>query len=404
MSAAGLKILMVASSYPRGEDDTASIFLRYLAESVARRGHDVQVLVPAETDGGVRLEGSIRVHRFRYLPAKWQKLAYGSGIMPNLRRAPWLWVEAPFFTAAMTAALLRLVRSERPDLVHAHWLLPQGLVALAAKYILGIPVISTAHGTDAFALRGTAAHILKRLVVTKSDAWTSNTAATAAAVDGNDSRNKPCVIPMGVDLGRFSRGQRAGLRREFGERELVLLFVGRLVESKGCRDLLEAYALLPPAVRSHTHLWIVGDGDQAPALRRRGAAIDGVRIRFWGAVDHAKLPDFYAAADIVVVPSIAAESGDAEGLGVVILEAFAAGRSVVATRAGGIGEVVEDGVTGALVEPAAPERLAHALETLLSDGALREKLAAAAARRAQDYSWDKIAAEFEALYRRIAGR
>src|ERR1041385_4697329 len=106
MTETRLKILMVASSYPRAADDTASIFLRYLAESVARRGHDVRVLVPAESAGGVRLEGSVRVHRFPYLPAKWQKLAYGSGIMPNLRRAPWLWLEVPFFTAAMTAALL----------------------------------------------------------------------------------------------------------------------------------------------------------------------------------------------------------------------------------------------------------------------------------------------------------
>src|ERR1041385_157597 len=100
MTETRLKILMVASSYPRAADDTASIFLRYLAESVARRGHDVRVLVPAESAGGVRLEGSVRVHRFRYLPAKWQKLAYGSGIMPNLRRAPRaLFVVFVFFSA-----------------------------------------------------------------------------------------------------------------------------------------------------------------------------------------------------------------------------------------------------------------------------------------------------------------
>src|SRR5262249_26329650 len=148
MSAPRLKVLMMASSYPRAAEDTASIFLRYLAESLARRSHDIQVLVPAEAEGGVRLEGNVRVHRFRYLPAKWQTLAYGSGIMPNLRRAPWLWAEVPFFTAAMTAALFPLLPSDRPDVLHAHWLLPQGLVALPAKYFFGVPVVTSAHGTD----------------------------------------------------------------------------------------------------------------------------------------------------------------------------------------------------------------------------------------------------------------
>jgi glycosyltransferase involved in cell wall biosynthesis len=402
MSEPRLKVLMVASSYPRAVDDTASIFLRYLADSVARRGHEVQMLVPAESEGGVSVEGNVRVHRFRYLPAKWQKLAYGSGIMPNLRRAPWLWLEVPFFTAAMTAALLRLVRSERPDVMHAHWLLPQGLIALSAKYLCGVPVLATAHGADAFALQGAPARGLKRIVVSRSDAWTSNTRATAGAAGAE--LPEPHIVPMGVDVARFAGGARGRLRRELAENDLVLLFVGRLVEKKGCRDLLEAYALLPAPLRARTHLWIVGDGDEGAALRRRAVEIDGARSRFWGAIDHAELPDFYAAADITAVPSIAAESGDTEGLGVVILEAFAAGRCVVATRIGGIGEVVEDGRTGALVEPADPRQLARVLETLLSDEARRQSLGRAAAARAQDYSWDKIAAEFEVLYRRITAR
>jgi len=402
MTETRLKILMVASSYPRAADDTASIFLRYLAESVARRGHDVRVLVPAESAGGVRLEGSVRVHRFRYLPAKWQKLAYGSGIMPNLRRAPWLWLEVPFFTAAMTAALLRLVRSERPDVIHAHWLLPQGLVALSAKYLCGVPVLATAHGADAFALQGALPRGLKRIVISRSDAWTSNTRATAGAAGA--ALPAPHIVPMGVDVARFAGGDRARQRREFAENDLVILFVGRLIEKKGCRDLVEAYALLPPALRARTHLWIVGDGDEGAALRRRAEEIDGAGIRFWGAINHAQLPDLYAAADIMVVPSIAAESGDTEGLGVVILEAFAAGCCVVATRIGGIGEVVEDGHTGVLTAPSDAGQLTHALEALLPDEKRRRSLGAAAAARAQDYSWDKIAAEFEALYRRIIGR
>ncbi|HEY1269459.1 MAG TPA: glycosyltransferase [Candidatus Binatia bacterium] len=391
---------MLASSYPRAEGDTASIFLRYLAQSLARRGLDVTVLAPAEGEGGVSVEEGIRVHRVRYFPAKWQKLAYGSGIMPNLRRNPCLWLEVPFFVAAMSAALLRLARSERPDLVHAHWLLPQGLIALPAKYVFGIPVISSAHGTDAFALQGHASRILKRLVVTKSDAWTSNTAATSAAAAGNGSVSMPSIIPMGVDVAKFSRGDGAGLRRGFGEEELVLLFVGRLVESKGCRDLLRAYAMLSPALRARTRLWFVGEGDQRTALERHAAELpEAARVRFWGAIDHGRLPDFYAAADLVAVPS-----RDIEGQSVVLLEAFAAACCVVAARTGGIGFVVEDNHSGRLVDAGDPGRLAHAIDMLLADGALRARLAANARRQAEEYDWDKIAARFEELYRHTIAR
>ncbi len=360
-------------------------------------GHGIRVLVPAEAEGGVRLEGNVRVHRFRYLPAQWQKLAYGSGIMPNLRRAPWLWAEVPFFSAAMTAALLRLVRRERPDVVHAHWLLPQGLVALPAKYFFGIPVVTSAHGTDAFALDGPLPRRLKRLVVSKSDAWTSNTTATSAAVGEDAFYSPPPIIPMGVDFDRFSPGDGRGLRRGLGEDSLVLLFVGRLVAEKGCHELLRAYAMMSPAVRARTHLWFVGDGDQRTALERRAADLpEAARVRFWGAVDHGRLPDFYAAADLVAVPSL-----NIEGQSVVLLEAFAAARCVIAARTGGIAQVVEDNRTGRLVEAGDPEQLARGIEALLSDQAFRLELAQNARASVQDYSWDKIAARFEELYRQI---
>jgi D-inositol-3-phosphate glycosyltransferase len=205
---------------------------------------------------------------------------------------------------------------------------------------------------------------------------------------------------MGVDVGKFSKGNRAGLRREIGEEELVVLFVGRLVESKGCHDLLRAYALLSPALRARTRLWFVGDGDQRIALEHYAAELpEAARVRFWGAVDHGRLADFYAAADLVAVPS-----RDIEGQSVVLLEAFAAARCIVAARTGGIGGVVEDNYSGRLVDAADPGRLAHAIEALLTDGALRARLAANGRRQAEEYGWDKIAARFEDLYRRTIAR
>ncbi|MFQ5681788.1 MAG: glycosyltransferase [Candidatus Binatia bacterium] len=398
-----LRILMLVSSYPRTREDTASTFLRYLAESLTRRGHRVHVLAPADKQGGTFLEEEVTTHRFRYFLPRLQQLAYGSGILSNLRHKPWLWIQVPFFLISMTFSLLALIRKERPDLIHAHWVLPQGLVAVFAKRFFKIAVLTTAHGGDAFVFRGKLIGWLKRLVLARSNAWTSNTRATSDAFGPTAFLPTPCIIPMGVDVDQFSSGERTTLRRRLSENETVVLFVGRLVEKKGGHDLLKAFSLLPPELRARTTLWVVGDGAYYTKLHQYAEDL-GItnKVYFWGGESNQSLPKFYAAADLFVAPSIEAEGGDTEGQGVVLLEAFAARLCVVATRVGGISEVVADGRTGLLVEPHNPTELAAAMERLLRNPTLRVRLAENAfAKVREDYSWQTIAADFEALYRKI---
>src|SRR5512147_1443913 len=148
-----IKVLFLASSYPRDEHDVAAVFLRYMAESLVAHGNQVHVLAPADGKSATTIDGAITVHRFQYFPQRWQKLAYGSGIVPNLSHSPWLWLQVPFYVIAMLWALLRLLRQEKFDLLHAHWLLPQGLIGILAKTIHPIPLVTTAHGADVFALK-----------------------------------------------------------------------------------------------------------------------------------------------------------------------------------------------------------------------------------------------------------
>jgi len=202
-------------------------------------------------------------------------------------------------------------------------------------------VITTAHGSDVFTLKGKILDWLKALVLRSSDAWTSNSRATADAIAEQASLPEPRILPMGVDVNHFQGGQRTRLRQSLPEDELLLLFVGRLVKEKGLDDLLEALALLHPDLRGHTSLWVVGDGQERSRLERYAQAlgING-KVRFWGFISNDLLPNFYAAADLFVFPSMKTESQGAEGQGVVLLEAFAARLCVVATRAGGVREVV----------------------------------------------------------------
>jgi glycosyltransferase involved in cell wall biosynthesis len=208
---------------------------------------------------------------------------------------------------------------------------------------------------------------------------------------------------MGVDVAVFARGKRADLRKELPAQGLLLLFVGRLVEKKGCCDLLHAMSLLPLSLRDRTTLWIVGDGDQREALEKTASDLGlDQAVRFWGALSNQSLPDFYAAADLFVAPSIEADSGDTEGQGVVLLEAFASRACVLTTRVGGIDTVVKSSVTGMLVPPNRPRELAQAIETLLSDPGLRAKLVERAFEEVRArYDWKEIAAEFETLYRNL---
>lgn len=400
-----VKVLFLASSYPRSHDDTASVFLRYLAEQLADDGVDVHVLAPADRKGKTVVEGKITVHRFQYFPAALQKLAYGSGMLPNLKRSPSLWLQVPFFFMVMTYSVLRLLATQRFDVIHAHWILPQGLVGLIGTCLFRVQLIVSVHGTDVFALGGRFATRLKHLILSRSAAWTANTVSTAAAVTRNSHLPQARIIPMGVDIGLFSSGNPSALRHELPEGEYLLLFVGRLIESKGCHDLLHSLSLLSSNIRSRTMLWVVGDGDQREQLERTAQDI-GVaeNVRFWGDVNQQQLPDFYAAADLVVMPSKLGSSGETEGQGVVVLEAFAAHACVVTTRIGGITSMVRDHITGVLVEPGNPIALSRAIEELLSDPALRERITATAFGEVRErYSWTRIAGEFKTLYGKIVG-
>ncbi len=405
MSARKIKILILASSYPRSRADSASIFLREFAEKLSVRGIGVHVLAPADGKGGTTIEDEgVTVHRFESRPVCLLRgLTYGSGIVANLTRSPWLWLQVPLFLTSMLFALRQLIRMERPDVIHAHWILPQGLIAVLIKYLYRVPVIVTAHGADAFAFRGQVATWLKWFAVAKSDAWTTNTRATGEAIGLAASLPAPDVIPMGVDVDQFSGGCPTTLRGELRSDDLLVLFVGRLVKKKGCYSLLEALSLLRDDLRARTTLWIVGQGGEYDGLHSFAMRLGVVqKVRFWGAVSNHLLPDFYAAADLFVAPSIQVDSGDTEGQGVVLLEAFAARRCVLSTRVGGIAEVVTDGATGLLVEPNAPRELAAAMELLLGDESLRNRLAENAFQRVdQQYRWENIVAAFETLYRRV---
>lgn len=385
---------MLTSSYPRNDCDNSSIFLRYLAINLAEQNAEVHILAPDHPlVTNTNLDISVKNHWFKYLPKHWQQLAYGSGILPNLKRNKLLYLQVPFFLLAMLISLFFLCRKIKPDVIHAHWIIPQGFIAIIVGKLLNIPVIATAHGGDAFSLNTDILSRLKRLTLKHCHAWTSNTKATAETFDSSNNIPNPNIIPMGVNVEHFQSGNADKLLAK--EHRKIILFVGRLVEKKGVKYLIEAFSMLPTKTQDESVLWIIGDGDERIELEEQAQRLGIQNITFWGQVQNKQLPDFYAAANVFVAPSVIDSKGDTEGQGVILLEAMASKTPIIATTVGGIPEVISHKETGFLISPNSPNELSAAIEYILNNKELTDNCTTNALFKVNEvYSWKNISQKF----------
>jgi glycosyltransferase involved in cell wall biosynthesis len=337
-----MRVCVLTTSFPRGPDDVAGAFVRDAVEHLRAAGVEVTVVSPAS---------------FPHFG-----IAYGHGIVGNVKRRPWKALLLPAFLSSYALAARRAARDA--DLVHAHWL-PSALPALATRR----PFVLQLWGTDVELARR-ARRLARRLVRAARVVLcpSEELAAFARELSARDVR----VVPSGVSI-----------PEHVGEPEEPphVLFVGRLSEEKGVLELVEATAGLPRVV--------VGDGP----LRER--VPDAV-----GFLPPAKLGPYYERAAVVACPS------RREGYGVVAREAMAYGRPVVASSVGGLLDAIEDGVTGVRVPPRDPPALRAALESLLADPERRRSLGAAAREAARArFSWEAATrATIEAYRHAVAFR
>ena len=364
------RVLVLATTMPVVPDDGTPQFVLDLSIGL-QQTFDVCIITPRV--GASRREEVIQgvaVRRFAYFPRRWESLADGA-ILPNIKARPLTALQAPFLLAAHLWAALRIGRRWRPDMIHAHWLLPGGLIGFAAAKLLSIPYIVTVHGADAFAMQGAALQWLKRVVMRNARVVGLTSAALAEAVPSVPSVPQP-IIPMGVDVEAFAAG--------VGERAPVagrLLFVGRLAQKKGVDVLLRALADL-----DNGSLAIAGDGPDERELRALTEQLGlGDRVTFLGRVSRAQLREELRRAFAVVVPSRVASDGDQDTTPLVMSESMSAAVPVIASRLGGLGEQIEHGVTGLLAEPDSVSSLAAVLREAVADPESTAKLGLVAQER-----------------------
>lgn len=399
-----MKVLVTASSaFPRWKSDPMPTFVYDLCRQLSGRGVDVAVLVPHHP-AAKRFEvvDGVRVHRFRYFfPSSLEQLCYDGGILPNMKKSFLARLQLPFLVVAEFFSLLSVAGRERPDIIHAHWILPQGFTAAVIGKLLGISVVVTAHAGDVFPLNKPLFRMFSRFSINSAAAVTVNSSYTKAAVEELTAK-KASVIPMGVNISLFSSpsvSAATAIKRKYSIKGKMLLFVGRLAEKKGVNFLISAMKSVVAGFPG-CKLVIVGDGPEKQALVQQAQQL-GLwnSIVFAGSLPNKELPPYYRAADVFVLPSIVDSRGDTEGLGVVLLEAIAAGTPVVASSVGGIPDVVIGNRTGLLVGQKDPQQLAAAVVSLFKNKQLAKKLAAAAKRYVEaGYSWKRVGEEFAAVF------
>lgn len=387
------RLLVLASTYPAKTGDGVPAFVEDLAE-VQTSDFEVTVIVP-RVPGAVAEELSpqgVRVRRFRYFPKKWEDLAEGA-IIENLRSKPLRWFQVGPLVVCEAIAVVRECHRHRPDVIHAHWIIPQGLVASIAAP--KVPRMVTSLGGDLYALKAKPLRALKSYVVRHAAALTavnSDMAREIVALGAEPS--KVNVIPMGADLSRFNSANR---RRSTNGR-LRILFVGRLVEKKGVSVLLAAMRLLDPSAFTVS---IVGGGPLEGDLKGEAA---GLPVTFLGPRSRNDLAQDYLSHDVIVVPSVPASSGDQDGLPVALLEAMGSGCAVVASDLPGINEAVENERSGLLVPAGDAEALARALGRIEASRELLASLSDEAARRASNYSVSATGRRYMDLLHAIISR
>jgi glycosyltransferase involved in cell wall biosynthesis len=402
------RILITTSTFPRDEQDPVTA--RFILDLALRLASHVEVVVLAPAVPGVPTRerwGELTVVRYRYfVPERLQRVTTGEGMLAATRRSALARAQVPFFFGAQLAALPHIVRAERIDLVNAHWVVPQGLVAAQWRRALKVPVVVTAHGTDGRMLaRAPLGRAVARYVLDRADHLHAASRHLAAELERLVGRAVPhAVIPMGVSTERFAPlGEAAPVRRTAGER--VVLFVGKLVATKGVFVVLEAFARLR-AERVPARLVMIGGGPEEQAIRARVTelGLEGcVELRGW--VRNADLPAWYRAADVVCVPSTRDSHGDTEGTPVVLLEALATGVPVVASRMSGIPDVLQDGRNGWLVPPGDADALAGALRRALAlDEPSRADIRLSAIETAREHRWERVTERYLEGYALAADR
>ena len=392
------KLLVLASTFPGTPGDGTPAFVLDLAIQQAKE-FDVTVFTPmtpgaASAETLVSADGSetVSVIRYRYFFKRWEDLAHGA-ILDNLKARKSRLLQVPLLAHFQFYGIRRLVRVLKPAAIHAHWVIPQGILATLAAP--SVPLLVTTHGGDIYALNANPVLALKRWVFGRAAAITTvNAQMKARLVEWGQPAEKISLLPMGVDTASVGR-----LAETTAKVPGQMLVVGRLVEKKGIEYLFEALREMRSRGVALGRLVVIGDGPIRAQLELKAEGLD---VEFRGQQGRDAVHLAIAQSELMLIPSVTAANGDQEGLPVTLLEGAAGKVCVIASNLPGIDEVITDQVSGLLVPQRDSAALADAMELALADSGLRARLAAGIAESVKRFDIAVIGAGYNAVLKGIA--
>ncbi len=389
-----MKVLVLTQLYPHSGDPGRCAYTRQLVRALRCR-IDLRVIAPVPFFPAV--PGFGRWSRFGAAARHWAV----DGMPSEHPRFPVVprveWATGSLYRFAVSPAVGRLFQKWPFDLIHAHWLYPDGFAAAAIGRRLGRPVVLSVHGSDGneIAWRPAIRPLARRAlagaarVIPVSAPLAERLVALGASPDAVE------IIPCaGFDPARFQSQPQAAARQALGlaAGDRIVLFVGELVAVKRVDLLLHAIARVRAVSSVAPTAVIVGDGPERARLQQLARDLGiAPAVRFAGLRPHAEVPIWLAAADVLCLPS------RSEGTPNAVVEALAAGRPVVATAVGGVPALVREPLAGILVPPADASALAEALRRALG----RQWDGAAIRASVADYTWDRLASRYVAVFERV---
>lgn len=405
-----MKICLLTHTFPRFNGDSAAPFMDGVAESLCQKNNEVFVLTPYSPLFKNIERKPYKIITYKYILPKCLHLLGYSKTLTNDKKIPLVnLLISPLLYLFGFIALLRLIKKEKIDLISAHWILPNGFIASVASLLTGIPVVSTLPGSDVYmAQKNLVFKLMVRFAAFISKGITSNSPELLHDLQqlGVDSKKFSTII-YGVDPFKFypNYKNRQDLRKRLNivEDAIIILSVGRLVEKKGFKYLVEAASLILQKNKEVIFV-IIGDGDQQKELEDL-IEKKGLTNNFYllGDINYQKLPDYYNMADIFILPSIRDSKGNLDDQSVAVIEAMACGLPVVTTNFLGYRVVIKNKMSGFLLPPKNILRISQTLNNLILSRNLREKIGKQARINVlKKFSWQIIGYEYLQLFNLIS--
>lgn len=392
-----MRVLFLASTYPRWKGDSSAPFIQELAQATTDIDSNISIEVIApHSKNAVHDEFSkdnkIHVKRIQYAyPASIQGVFYDGGAASKKKGIGFALQSISYITLLFLHTLYIAI-FKKIDVIHAHWIIPQGTVAVLVGKITRTPVLVTVHGGDIFTMRGKLPTIIKRFTLRFADAVTVNSSLTEQACRSVYDR-KYEFGPMGIAMDQF----RQATHSKTGKIKRII-YVGRIAEEKGIQFLIDAL----PDIRGKFEVDIVGDGPYMNEIRTQVSQSPYEKqITIHGWVDRAELAKLYQKADVFVGASITLANGWQEAMGVVYIEALASGVPVITTKSTGAKDFVTDGVNGYIIDEKDSKAIADAVNKTMNTQFNQQEFNAKIDYIKQTYSWPECAKRFTGIYEKL---